>query len=1233
MIQNVTVRVPWTDNGWCGKICNNPCGNNDCLRLRNIYENKNESEEQKLAGKAMHGYEQYLPCIAEGAAFMSPDKLVRTVIHPYKQNNPETHGHFLETDEIFEPYSLPSRPLLWTMKDTIDYEKYDIGYDESREPVLPFKNNWVQEGKNHKAIFDTFYKNILPNKSLVFAYAKQVPFVDDPHRVIIGVGVVEKVIPSVEYNHTNEKDLRSMTWETMICHSIRKNGENGFLIPYYRLMEYAENNSKFDIQKATVFASEDYHYEFSYATEWLSHDGTIDTLLRVINVFEYIQQFDDLNDVPCQKYINWCKAKLNDVWEDRGAYPGLGDMLYGFGVVKGLPIANLIIEYAKKNNKSVFKCVENVFSKSADFIPSELVDSINDEVVDAWKGLGTERKSLFELLSRFSLNSDLLSCVFDTSKRNKNRINCCDKEILENPYILYELTRDCKPEYQIPVRYIDMAIFPDEKIQQKYPLAEPSKLKSGTDKRRIRALMVDFLERQSLNGHSLYPIHLAIDSVSSFPISPACNVTSDIVFGCKEFIADQIAIVNMQKHGNADTEEKAFQLERLFDINELIEQKINKRVKTKKPHIINEDWEKLLEITFEKADKTDIDELNARKEKIAILKELAKSRLSVLIGGAGTGKTTLLSLLCCSKQIQNEGILLLAPTGKARVKMMQAMTARGVKVEAKTVAQFLVPSRHFNFSTMTYRLSGKEAENVPGNVIIDESSMLTEEMFGALLEALTSAKRIILVGDPNQLPPIGTGRPFVDLVNKLTEDIPEYLFPRVGNNFGELKTTRRQRGVKGEVRFDVELANWYRKEQTDLDEDIYTKIQENNTAGHIVFKQWKTTENLENLLFETIREELKMNSIDDIENFNLSLGSTELIEGKYQYFNLGAGKNAENWQILTPVKNMPYGVLNLNHIIQQKYRKTFLDLANKTKFIPKRKGPESIVYGDKVICVQNEKERYFYKKNTNWHNSKGSVANGEIGIAWAFWNKTFKEEERKTLFIEYSSQPNIGYKYTKRDFGEETEAILELAYALTVHKAQGSEFNKVILIINEPCNLLSKELLYTAITRQVERLVILYNSDAYKLRDYSSSRYSEIARRFTRLFHIPSIAKLEDKYFAENLIHKTEKGELVRSKSEVIIANMLYENNIHYEYEKELILDGVHKLPDFTIEDAESGETWYWEHCGMMHDEKYRKKWEEKKKFYEVHGIIENENLIVTVENGNGFDSSIVKEKIMKFLK
>lgn len=73
MIQNITIRVPWTDNGWCGKVCNHPCGNTDCLRLKNIYENKNEVEEEKIAGKPLKGIEKQVPCIAEGVAFMSPD--------------------------------------------------------------------------------------------------------------------------------------------------------------------------------------------------------------------------------------------------------------------------------------------------------------------------------------------------------------------------------------------------------------------------------------------------------------------------------------------------------------------------------------------------------------------------------------------------------------------------------------------------------------------------------------------------------------------------------------------------------------------------------------------------------------------------------------------------------------------------------------------------------------------------------------------------------------------------------------------------------------------------------------------------------------------------------------------------------------------------------------------------------------------------------------------------------
>jgi hypothetical protein len=162
----------------------------------------------------------------------------------------------------------------------------------------------------------------------------------------------------------------------------------------------------------------------------------------------------------------------------------------------------------------------------------------------------------------------------------------------------------------------------------------------------------------------------------------------------------------------------------------------------------------------------------------------------------------------------------------------------------------------------------------------------------------------------------------------------------------------------------------------------------------------------------------------------------------------------------------------------------------------------------------------------------------------------------------------------------------------------------------------------------------LYNEEAYHLRNYSSAMYSDIARRFTCLFEKPEIIEYKLRYYEASLIHKTLNGELVRSKSEVIIANMLHEKGIAYEYEKELDLkeDGI-KIPDFTIDDAESGNLLYWEHCGMMADSHYRKRWEAKKAVYEKHGIIEGDNLIVSYDDVNGsIDSLRIDSLIEKYL-
>ena len=86
-------------------------------------------------------------------------------------------------------------------------ENYGIQMDQSIEPLLNFETNWIQERDNHKAIFDYFYGDVVPDQSLVVAYAKQVPFVEDHRRVIIGMGHVKRIVEAEEHKHTDEKPL------------------------------------------------------------------------------------------------------------------------------------------------------------------------------------------------------------------------------------------------------------------------------------------------------------------------------------------------------------------------------------------------------------------------------------------------------------------------------------------------------------------------------------------------------------------------------------------------------------------------------------------------------------------------------------------------------------------------------------------------------------------------------------------------------------------------------------------------------------------------------------------------------------------------------------------------------------------------------------------------------------------------------------------------------------------
>ena len=714
------------------------------------------------------------------------------------------------------------------------------------------------------------------------------------------------------------------------------------------MMKYAEDHPDFDIRSITVFAADEYFDEFSYATEWVSYDAVIDVLLQSIKAFGIIKTCIPGNWDEC---ISWARTRLLEVWEARGAYPGLGSMLCGMGFKYGLVIAEKFKEkYTNEHN--FWDEFENALNNPQDIFSQDIAAAIDPTICSTYLHLPTERKNMFRLLSRFSLTPEQACILFNSEKRQKHGIYLTDEEIIANPYLLYEKSCLVEPEYQIAIKKVDRAIFPIDSIREKYPLEKPSALSSENDERRLRAIAISLLEEQTNNGHTVFPQDNLIKEMNNIPLDPPFIVTADILNSILEHLCEKdngLVEVKMEDGGIA------YQLNRINEIDNLIRKSVEKRINAER-HKIDEQWRELVDDAFglNNAANTEEKELEeiARQEKAAILKELAEARLSVLVGGAGTGKTTLLSLLCKSNQIANGGILLLAPTGKARVRMSQAMKKQGITSDAKTVAQFLLQSKRYIGKTMRYQLSSIDANNVPNTVIIDECSMLTEEMFGSLMQALRKdAKRIILLGDPNQLPPIGAGRPFVDLVNYLKKDISPAIFPKTGNCYGELTITRRQRNNEtGKKRLDTELAKWFTNTSADdLDESIFENLVSNQNGNHVIFKTWQTNEELESFILSTLKEELGLSDIDDINNFNKSLGG----DG---YFNIGAGTSAEKWQILAPVRGMPHGVININHFIHTKYRSDYLDLARKTlKWdIPHYEKKYLLQWGLKILSMETK---------------------------------------------------------------------------------------------------------------------------------------------------------------------------------------------------------------------------------------------------------------------------------------
>jgi hypothetical protein len=360
-------------------------------------------------------------------------------------------------------------------------------------------------------------------------------------------------------------------------------------------------------------------------------------------------------------------------------------------------------------------------------------------------------------------------------------------------------------------------------------------------------------------------------------------------------------------------------------------------------------------------------------------------------------------------------------------------------------------------------------------------------------------------------------------------------------------------------------------------------------------------------LLEVLQRELSLESVDDVLGFELACGGSEY-EGRAYFWRArngepGAAAKIEDWQILAPVRGHAHGVRDINRSLQRQFRADTLEWSeSRYRKIPKPLGAEQILWGDKVMSVVNESWRRVYPQE----GALRYIANGDIGVVVGQYKTRGMRGLPWKGEVEFAGQEGYVYDYRHGHFGQESSPPLELAYALTVHKAQGSEFGRTVVVIPNPCWILSRELLYTALTRQRERITLLYQGDPNELKQFADPERSETAVRLTNLFAEPDLVETRTgKFLERGLIHTTSGGDIVRSKSEALIAELLHARKIDYAYERKLTFDdGSFRYPDFTIEDDDLGRTIYWEHLGMLNDSVYAERWEAKRQWYADHGVV-----------------------------
>lgn len=1224
-IKHLSARVPWHDNKWDGSVCKTPEDNSFCRVLPNIDLSKDTKQECRYCNQRFEDIQFQPPCIGEKGGFLSPTESRRTLIHKYKQNGNSNFQEFRDITFTHKPFSINAVPFRWMLKDNKSNEsemaqRYDIEYDTDKEEkvnnMLGFRPNWVQHRDNQLSLLDSFFSCLEPNKSLVFFYAKHTPLSETNQKVLIGAAYIKHIGEIMDFEYPpNYKGHKAYVWDRLIYHSLSKSGE-GCILPYHEIVDYEAKNPDDSQNCRLCVAYAPNHEQFSHASELVENDVAIDALFELQAAFRKAGQ---LLKQDYDEQLNWINKAIARVWEMRGAFPSMGNILTAKGIERGNSIAWRIEQYIIDTYGDIYKDDPwEIFDKC---VNGTLVISglqISSTVKTQWKSAFTDDDKIkMRLLSRIQMNDHQAKKAVEADFK------------IENPYELYELLR--RDIAGVPFTAIDKACYPVKIIAERFPIKESPEFDNRLDVRRIRAGVIFVLEYFANAGSTLVTQSDLLKFIDEAALSTPMPITGALL---ENYCKDEFFSAEIIRKTNEQDETVFYKLVLLEKVRKKIMQILRPEILEKRQHKCQEtieDYRRYLNKQISAPENaSDAYDLQSRQEKINAMDILARYRFSVLVGPAGSGKTTLLKALCNIPNIKNRGVVLLAPTGKARVNMAHS---------AQTIAQFLYANNRYDIFSGKYYMNPNSPRIPCGTLIIDEASMLTEEQLAAVLDAII-AERVILVGDNKQLPPIGAGRPFSDIVERFKPADGEL----TATAYAEISNISRQHSNNGKERLDVKLSKLYGSPQRGDYDDIQSLISDimNGQNENIEFIRWDSGEELQTKLLKAIADNLELREDDLAGSFeDIALGRKD---GKFFNYNYSE-KVIDRWQIMSPVNGYAYGVKELNKVVQSKYRQETMKMAQQRRPpIPAPLGRDNFIYGDKVINLGNRS----LKKNKAYGDTGealGYMANGEIGIVVGQW-KAKSQTMKPYVWISFSSQRGYAYSFKQNQFGEsERDFDFELAYCISVHKSQGSGFDKTFLILPANNPILSKELLYTALTRQERKVVILHQGDPLGIIKYASDEYSETKRRLTDLFGLPSITYLKNKPCDSRYVNVSQRGEPVISKSEAIIANILYtyekQGELTYVYEDKFEVDDRELKPDFIIEHIATGRKFIWEHLGRMDTDDYREKWAMKRKAYLAKGVvpaesatIDDDTVLITSEDapGGGLDSRDIDKKINEYI-